>query len=154
MQDCVCLQYVSIVFRAYKSRSKAFTEHVVNWVQWTVFMWLTASQCLSVECQLSSPHREIKASPHFLVSLWGVVMRVCVRERERQSKPVWSDKLEFNWLWWGYRVDMRRRTDEEQRWFPFLLSSFTVLTEWSVDRLGWHLSLWTTAVCVGLNYGL
>ena len=97
---------------------------------------LWAEPMLVRKCQLSSPHRELKTSPHFLVSLWGVVMCVCEREGERQSKPVWSDKLGFNWLWWGYRGYIRRETDKKQRWFPFLLGPFTVLTERSVDRPG------------------
>lgn len=42
---------------------------------------LWAEPTLVCKCQLSSPHRELKTSPHFLVSLWGVVMCVCVRER-------------------------------------------------------------------------
>lgn len=64
------------------------------------------------KCHLSSPPRDLKTSPPFLVyvgahthqpPLLGVSVCMCV-----QSKTVWSDKLEFNCLWWGYRGHMRR----------------------------------------------
>lgn len=86
--------------------------------------------CLQMSAFLSSPW--IKDSASLPCVLVGGCY-VCVSARERQRKPVWSDKLEFNWLWWGYRGHIRRRTDKKQRWFPFFLSSFTVFTERSAE---------------------
>ncbi len=154
-QDYMFLQYVSIVFlysqvggwvcvnvfvlvwtvqskcwamsTAYKSRSKAFMEHPVNWVHWTVCMCLRTAACLQMSALFFS--QWIKDIASLSCVLVGGLLSACVCMLERQSKPVWSDKLEFNWLWWGYKGHIRRRTDKKQRWFPFLLTSFTVLTE-------------------------
>lgn len=117
--------------RAYRSRSKASTEHVVNWVHWTVYMCVTASlgEPMPVrKCQLSSPHHELKASPLFLVSLWGVVMCVC---KSRKGRVSLFDLTSLNLIDCdgGYRGHTRRRTDKKQKWFPFLLGSLAVLTE-------------------------
>lgn len=128
---CVGVAHGWAMSRAYKSRSKASTEHVVNWVHWTVCMCVTASlgrtdACPQMSAFFSSPW--IKGNPFIPRVLVGGCY-VCVQEWERQSKPVWSDKLEFNWLWWGYRGHTRRRTDKKQRWLPFLLGSLAVLIE-------------------------
>lgn len=105
-QDCVCLQPVSVVLLNSRVGVCACVRMCPRWcctvnaepcpehikadqrLSRSVLLIERAGQCacasqhlLVRKCQLSSPHCELKTSPRFLVSLWGVVMCV-VRVRE------------------------------------------------------------------------
>lgn len=80
----------------------------------------------------------------------GRCVCVCVRG----PWPVWSDKLEFNWLWWASGGHIGRRMDAKQRRCPFFLprlrphptsSSRCRDGEPAQTDGGRHLSLWAAA---------